>query len=684
MVGAGVARGRARAGGDRVRGRGFLPEIQGLRGVAILLVMVYHVWFLRVSGGVDVFYVISGLLITGSLVRSLERNGRLDLVGYVARLVKRLFPVALLVLVAVLVATPLLLPSARWAETVQEAIASALYFENWQLAANSVDYLASRNAASPVQHYWSLGVQGQFYLLWPVLLGLAVVLGSWGRKRVRGSALTVLGVVLAASLIWSIVETARNQPLAYFDTFTRLWEFAIGGIVGLLLPKLALPGWLRVALGWLGIVGLAVCGLLIQGSSSFPGYAALLPTLAAAAVIVAGTTGSRAGVDRFLNTRAMQYLGDLSYSLYLWHWPLLIFYLVVTGRSSADLPGGVGILLAAVGLAAATKWLVEDRVPGPAPGRRGRLRAYAVGAAWMVPVLIGSIGFSSYLTSQEQALAAAPVNVQAYPGPTVLADPAGVRVDRGVPVRPDPLVAAEDKPIVLKDACAQGLESADVITCEYGELRAPAKTVAVVGGSHTEHWMPALLKVAEQKSWKLVTMLKRGCLLSTDPQMVNGAEYLSCAQWNDNVLATLDRLRPDGVFTLSTSTREGSETLPAGNLEQWAELDRMGIGVLAVRDTPRFTEDVPECVGEAPAPEAPECGRPRAETIADRSPTETLADPPRNVVFLDMNEYFCPDERCPAVIGNVLVYRDADHITATYARLLGPMLAEQITERVGH
>src|ERR1044071_1152876 len=243
------------------KGRAFRPELQGLRALAVLLVVTYHVWLDRVSGGVDVFFVISGFLLTGQLTRAVTK-GRVEFRPLWGRMIKRLFPAALTVLVAVMVVSVFVLPEPRWFQTIREVVAAALYVENWQLAADSVDYFAQNNGKSVVQHFWSLSIQGQLFLTWPLLIvGIGLAARRFG-GGFRTWVAATLGVVGVASLTYSVVLTAQNQPLAYFHTLTRVWEFVLGGLLALVVDAIVLPRVARGVLGWLGVVGLVSCGLV--------------------------------------------------------------------------------------------------------------------------------------------------------------------------------------------------------------------------------------------------------------------------------------------------------------------------------------------------------------------------------------------------------------------------------------
>ncbi|GAB3457029.1 acyltransferase family protein [Streptomonospora sediminis] len=677
--------------GDRpapAAGSGYRPEIQGLRAVAVLLVAIYHIWLSRVSGGVDVFLLLTGFLITGSLLRTAERRGRIDFAAFWTRLAKRLFPASAVALAGILVASYLFLPSTVWRDTISGVIASALYFENWNLALNSVDYLAQNSTAGPVQHFWSLAVQGQFYLLWPVVITAAALLARAAGRPLRRVAGVVLTLVFAASLAYSVFMTGANQPWAYFDTGARLWELALGGLLVLALPHIRLYRWLRVLLGWAGLAALVGCGLLMQVSTLFPGYIALWPTLAAAAVVVAGTTNSAVGADRLLNWRPMGYIGDHAYALYLWHWPVLVCYLAVTDRTQPSLTGGCLILAVSMVLAVATRWIAENGVDAFTRARPGKLWSLSVGAAFIVPVLAAAGVWSGYLAEQQRQQELAAAQTTNYPGAAAIDSSAAAAspkpAQNPVPINPDPANAAEDVPATYADGCNQEIRGSEVLTCTYGPDDYE-HTIALVGASHAAHWFPALQELAHEKRWRIVNMIKGSCLFTGTEQMRDGKVYNSCMEWNAGVMAELQELHPDAVFTNATRTNLDPESglvgevVVDGYVQRWRELDAMGIDVIAVRDTPRLDFNAPECLAEG-APD--ECIGQRSHSMARVSPLKLLRNAPGqvpgNVTFLDFTDQLCQGNECPTVIGNILVYWDSAHITTTYMRSLAPTLKTRI------
>jgi peptidoglycan/LPS O-acetylase OafA/YrhL len=660
---------------------GFRPELQGLRAFAVLLVAVYHIWFGRVSGGVDVFLFLTGFLITGSLLRAVERDGRIRPVTFLARLARRLFPTAAVVLLAVLLMGWLLLPETRRYDVVSQTVASGLYFENWALAVDTVDYLARDNPQSPLQHFWSLSIQGQFYLVWLALIALAAFAARRVNVRPRLAVFTACAVVFASSLAYSVITTAERQAWAYFDTGARLWEFALGGMLAIALPLLRLPVPLRVALGWTGLAALLACGAVLEVSTLFPGWIALWPTGAALLVIVAGTTGSRWGTDRLLTWRPLTAIGDHSYSLYLWHWPVLVAYLYIAGRSSATVLGGLLVLALSFGLAYVTKRFVEDRTaPRTAHSRRWSV---AIAAAFLAPVVATAGAAQAQLVDQQERLEAqiaeALADGDAYPGAAVLDDPAlAASLPGGVPVIPPLHAVEEDKPVIYDepDSCDGARRR-----CEHGDP-AGGRTVALVGASRVAHYFPAFQQAALDNGWRLLVYSKSSCQFTSAPgsEEPDGEFDPACADWNAWALGELERERPDLVVTLSDRAHTDDERAYQGFVDQWRQLDAWGIPVLALRDLPRFADPVPECVARIGADACVFDAEPSHDPT---DPSAALENVPGNVGFADLTPYVCPDERCPATIGNILVYRDTSHLTNAYAATLAPVVERTVLDATG-
>jgi peptidoglycan/LPS O-acetylase OafA/YrhL len=658
--------------------RQYRPELQGLRAVAALLVAVYHIWIGRVSGGVDVFFVVSGFLITGLLLRQVENYGQVQFFTFAGSLAKRLLPAAMTVILATIIASVLWLPTTLWIDTIKSAAASAAYVQNWYLALNAVDYLGAAKSASPFQHFWALSAQGQFYLLWAVLIAGVAMLTRVTRITLRQTLLGALAAVFASSLAYSILTTATNQSFAYFDTFTRVWEFTLGGLLAMLLPLIRLGRITRVLLGWVGLLAILSCGLVLQVSSVFPGYAALWPTLGAAFVIVAGTTGSRFGVDRLMASKPITALGDISYSLYLWHWPVLLFFLALRDTAAPTLLEGLGLLGISVALAWLTTRMVENPIRFSAAITAQPVRVIALAFACVAPVVL-ALGMWSHYTLAERERAGLVVdwNDPNYPGALALRDDFEYLGDDKVPVHPGPFSIKGDLPVSYEDGCHQSRADPELRACVYGNPDG-RYSIALIGDSHAAQWLPALMHLAELHDWSIVSMTKAACWFNLDVRDPHADHSDACVAWNRQAMKWLEQQRPNIVITIGTVTdKHSGETVPPGFVERWKKLDEHGIRVLAIRDNPRHEFDPAICV-DVHGPEAIRCQTPRSEILGGHNPLEQLPDLPGNVFPIDLSDYFCDARNCFPVAGNVLIYRDQHHISRAYAISLALPLIEEI------
>ncbi|MFD1032089.1 acyltransferase family protein [Metaplanococcus flavidus] len=667
----------------------FRPELEGIRAVAAVLVAVYHIWIGSVSGGVDVFFIVSGYLITTSLLSRIEREGRINFTENLLGLAKRLFPLAFTVLLVSSVLSILLLPQAVWKETISELFASMFYFQNWQLANNTVDYLAQNNQASPFQHFWALSIQGQFYITWPIVITLVYLIAKKVLKTpIRKTLLISLILIFCASISYSIYITEVNQPWAYFDTFARAWEFSLGGILALLISYIVLKKSVSFILGWLGLAVIVFTGILLPVSNVFPGYVALLPTTGVMLVIISAENGSRFGVQKFLSSKPLLYFGSISYGFYLWHWPLLIFYYAYFDTDTISTPAGLAVLLITFVLSVVTIKLVEGPIRTiNVKQSKGRLGKILV--ALTAPVILVGISWgmyvqasldSGYATENYSESLSVPDNPQDDPvTETIIEDYPGARsishnikpADGKEPI-PTPLQAKEENPIFYenKDCYARGDDST-VTKCSFGVTENPSYTIALVGGSHSGHWFPALREMSERLGLRIDVYNKDACRFTRDD--FDGLLTEACMEWNDKLVEVLKEDLPDLIFT--TANVNIGNKVPSGYLEIWREFEGI-TEIFAIRDNPRMKEEPPTCLEEHPD----KCSVPRDKALAEVVPWENTENVPENVTFADMSEYFCDEETCYPVIGNVMVYRDLHHLTTLYSKTMGPALEEHITE----
>ncbi|WP_372699792.1 acyltransferase family protein [Arthrobacter sp. JSM 101049] len=672
--------------------RGFRPDIQGLRALAVTLVVVYHLWPHGLTGGfagVDVFFVISGFLITSHLMKAPPRTGA-DFAAFWARRIRRLLPAAFVVLAATAVAVRILAPETQWKDAGWQIVSAAFYVQNWALAATSVDYLAADDAASPVQHFWSLSVEEQFYLLWPLIIGVA----AWMAAR-RATELTkvvrwaILGVVVL-SLAFSVYFTAANPGPAYFVTPTRMWELALGGLAAVIAAPTGFWGrrTTRAVLSWLGIAGIVWTGLSYTGSTPFPSYQALLP-VAATALILWAKPESGLSPAPILGLRPVQYLGDISYSVYLWHWPIIALLPLASG--SLGPLDKAAILVLSVVLAGVTKTLVEDKF------RFTRIikqvgAAYRFAAAGMVVLLVigGAIVFESNLRADAAAESAAAAEANAGPCFGARAAAKGFSEcppDNAGPMIPEPALAKDDKSAAYADGCWSNQPFKDHPVCTYGD--GPTK-VALVGNSHAGHWLPALRKIAEEKGWTITTYLVSRCNPSDARQQFDtAAKAENCYRYGQWVLDQTAHGQFDRIITserqsvplLGKSWAETEKPAAEGYASYLKKWTAGGTPVTVIRDVPypgNEISNIPDCLAENPDNQAACSGTPQEWKWMDPLARAGKEMDSPMVDVVDMERYFCIDGTCPAVIGGVVAYFDGSHITATYARTLAAPLGREL------
>ncbi|WP_233703169.1 acyltransferase family protein [Janibacter endophyticus] len=670
--------------------RGFRKDIQGLRAVAVTLVVVFHVWPDLLTGGyvgVDVFFVISGYLITSHLLAKPPR-GVADLGAFWARRIHRLLPAALTVLVVTAVATRLLAPSTQWAGTAKEIIASALYVQNWMLASSSVDYLAEGEAPSPVQHYWSLSIEEQFYLLWPLLMLAAFFVADRYRRRSTSVVRAVIGGMVVVSLAISVWQTIASPASAYFITPTRMWELAVGGLVATVgsLSATSRGRGLAALVAWAGLAAILVAGTTYTGETPFPGYTALLPVLGTAAVIWAGTQ-SGASPTGLLRARPVQWLGDVSYSVYLWHWPLIVLLPHASGGSLGILDQ-VTIIAVTLVLAGLTKTYIEDRYRHPRPGAHLR-RSYAAAAAGMAVIAaLGSaqIAESTYRTEQASAeLANALEGSDPCLGAGALhRGPRECPTDPTAELVPSVDLAAADRSDAYPDGCWTNQPFTARVTCTYGD---GPRRVALVGNSHAGHWLPALQILAEKNDWTITTFLVSRCTASDARQRFDTAEMSqNCYDYGQWVQ---EQTSGDAFDLVITSERQSVPVLGqtmattgpkavAGYVTYLRDWAAGGTNILAIKDPTFPGVDVPDCLAENPDDHSA-CSAPREDWLIDDPLVAAVekVDLP-NVTSVSFDDLVCEPKTCRGANGGVISYFDNSHLSATYVTTMAPYMDKPI------
>jgi peptidoglycan/LPS O-acetylase OafA/YrhL len=712
----------ARPAAVRMPPDSFRPDLEGLRGVAILLVLLFHADLLGVTGGfigVDVFFVLSGFLITGLLLRERERSGRISLRDFYARRARRILPAAAVVLVATLAAAWFVLAPLDLVSLAGDAVAVALSVGNIHFAINATDYFAAEAPPSPLLHYWSLGVEEQFYLIWPALLIAAMRFG-----RPRTSAAVALAIVTVVSCLAAVVLTGPAQAWAFFSLGTRAWQLALGGLLAALAVPLArLPRKALAPVGWFGLAGIVAAAFLYDSSMAYPGVAALLPALGAAAVVAAGE--GRLSVGRLLATRPLRFLGRISYSLYLVHWPLFVLpaaALAIGETLSLEVRLGLTVVAIVLGWAS-YRWVEE-------PIHRGRWLAMpsgrtlrAAGVAIVICVVaslnlglaaeaqVGSDGpgmaaaagngpdaepsdegppiiLGDDATLPPQATASAPLpaspsaslsaagSVGPAPVPTPAPRPGGA-FSLPAGVRPALASAAADEDRPTRDACVSAQISVVPRGCVYGDPKGRT-TVVLTGDSHAAHWFPAVDRIARASGWRLVVFIKLSCRpmdMATYSYWLR-REYTECPIWQKALAKRIQQLKPSLVIVGSVGDGDNARAVDPDPVHQGQAMARTlktwRSRVAVIVDTPLPHFNVPSCLSGHRA-DVRACEKPRSIALGvNHGVVERTAASLAGATLVDLTPWVCPWATCPVVLDGMIVYRDTHHLTATFAASLAP------------
>ncbi|WEK62708.1 MAG: acyltransferase family protein [Candidatus Microbacterium colombiense] len=668
---------------------GFRTDVQGLRAVAVGLVVVYHAGVPFVTGGyvgVDVFFVISGFLISTHLLQSLERDGRVKFGEFYARRIRRILPASLTVAVLTAVAAIVFYPPLALERVLRDGLATILYVPNIWFAIQNTDYLADQSP-SPFQHYWSLGVEEQFYLLWPLLLFLLFLLVG------RRPRLVLAGIVVlaTASLIAGAVLTPIDQPSAFFLLPTRAWELLIGAIVGAaLLQGIRAPQWMAAVGGWIGLSMIVGSALLFDDGTAFPGLAATVPTIGTALVIYFGATSTGSGLDRLLSLRPMQFIGLISYSLYLVHWPLLVVPQAAVGEQE-PLRLWIKIVLGIV-LAVPLAWLLHRFVENPlrAPKilteRRPRVTLLTALGVTIVLVIASNVAVqasSARITGTGGEASAAASYPQSPPAATDF-------VPRNMtPALPD---VADDLAPLFTDGCQFDVKTEGVQDCEYGDADG-SSTIALFGDSHSAQWFPAVDDfVSAQGDVSLRTYTKSSCSAADVTVLVKSVPYESCDRWRAQVVERLVADPPDLViisnyahYVLAESP-DGTDRLALwedGLTETVERLRSAGSEVLLIADSPRLRSEPATCAS-MDVTDVSGCGVERSWAIDDElASVERSVAAATGATHVDFTDFICDADVCPVIIDDMFVYRDVNHMTSTFVSYLAPALAPTIASLLG-
>lgn len=683
--------------------RVFRKDLQALRALAVIAVVVYHLWPGILPGGfvgVDIFFVISGFLITGHIFKEIQAEKKFSFRNFYARRAKRILPPAYVTIVFSILGALVFLPPNLWAETTRQGIGSIIYLQNIALATNSVDYLAQDSSATVFQHFWSLSVEEQFYIILPlVLVGTALLARKFDRSA-RVLSLIALGAGLVVSFWHAELLLASADPSAYFLLSTRFWELGAGSFLAIALgatsrrqlsdaSRLLLRKILLIA-GWAGLV----TSILVTSTSHFPGSGALLPVLATVAVIWARepyVSGPLAGIP---SSPPMQYVGNISYSLYLTHWPLVI----LVPYALPSWPGwarALLVLVLAVGSAAALHRYVEQPLQQVRVSRSNALRILSIAlAASVLAVPVAAIP-RGWMERSEQKLAVAEqelisdkfdvLGAQAILGSEYVDFSASPKV-----VIPAVSKVRSILPSGADGRCKSPISADYTPTCKFrptGTPRdgRPGRVIALVGDSHMEQYLPAFEDLASLYNLEIRTYFHSSCPFSTGQRVSDVKRGGACAAANKQTLQALsDQTDLDMIITSNRTDMAWSKDAPdpaTGFAQKWASLkaSHPNVPLVVIEDNPMMLPDdgTTTCVAENPTnPDV--CSLPY-DQVKPNDYQLSAAEGNADVHLVRTKEWFCPDNTCPAVIGNVLVYRDQQHLSTLYAQSLAPRIWDEIS-----
>ncbi|MEU5719074.1 acyltransferase family protein [Streptomyces sp. NPDC020403] len=669
-------------------------DIQGLRAVAVSLVALSHAGVTQVAGGyigVDVFFVISGFLITALMLREHAKEGRIGLGRFYARRALRLLPASTLVVMATLAGSWLFLGPLRFADYAKDAIASAWYVVNFRLAETGTDYFNTDVPPSPFQHFWSLAVEEQFYLIWPILL--IVALKVFRRRVLLGIPLFVLA---AASFAVNLHLTETSPAWAYFGSQGRIWELAVGALLALAAHRLhEIPQAIAAVLSWAGLAAIAYGAVVFDDSTVFPGYNAVVPVIGAAAVLACGSAGGRYGAGALLSLRPAVWVGGISYAWYLWHWPLI---LLVPAAAGFGEHGRLRLAAALCGIPLA--WLTLRLVENPM--RFHRALKTRTGRGLTVGLSLSAVAALAAVVAAQfpPGLASGSAHQDTRETLDGASDPQaaltrllGERIDK-LPSNLSPSMhdVAYKRTAVVTDDCA--LTTFDVVQtqpCLYGDTKGE-HSVVLFGDSHIAQWFPAMDAIAKKYHWRLYVFTKNSCKVSQITIEGNpGQPYATCDTWRDVSIEKIRKMQPELVITSSSQSAklwgdgDIAEVWGKGQAETYRMLQQGRTRVLTLLDSPWPKSNAVDCAVAHPDDLAA-CARDRSE--ADRNPAVTkailAAAEAQHVATIDPYDWICaPSGNCPIVVGNTMVYRDYGHLADAYVEALTPLVEDRLLNLFG-
>lgn len=666
----------------------FRREIEGLRVLCIVLIMTYHIWVGKVSGGIDIFLVLTGYFAMVSLQQQIERQRTFSIHQIILRSITSLWPPALAVAMMTVVLMYMFYPMSQWSTVLQHMLASVLYVENWHLIKEATNYLAFDGSASPFQHYWSIAIQFQYTLIMPFIVGIVLYVSHLGRWPFRKVLTVILTVAMAISFAYATYLVGVKPEEAYFHFGARIWELLVGAIAAMLVPVIRLTKEASSVFSWIGIWLVIATGVLVPETWLFPSAGALMPVFGALLFIL-GSHRHTSVIKSVFSSDILVWLSQYVYGMFLIHWPLLITYQLLWETTDVPIIHGIIIMLISFLLSMLLRFVISEGFVNWIKTLSTRA-LYATLIFLLSVTVCTNVAFSQYvehvkegekeivdaleeivIEEVEEEVAPTPVYAD-YPGAQALTHE-HIFANEGVPLIPSLLHVRSDVPSISKDQTCNS-KTGKVVKCTFGSTAPDAQSIALIGGSHSGHWFPALEALAEELNFSITTYIHDGCRFTNDD--FDGQMTKACLDWNGNVIADLKSSTPSLVFT--TATLNKHPQIPDGYLAQWRALEGVTT-IFAVTDNPRMAMDIPTCL-DRNRDNVAACHMAKEDVLPADLPWHTTPNIPDNVIFTNMSDAFCDETTCYSVAGNMILYRDDNHITATYARTIAPYLRAPLEE----
>lgn len=652
-------------------------DIQGLRAICMAQVLIYHAWNIGSPIGVDSFIMISAFLMTSSFVRRAEAGRTPFFIERWANTFKRLLPPLIIVVFATVWASLRFLPQSRWPEIFDQAKASLTYTQNWRLIDVSTDYFAENSAlSSPLQHLWSMSMQGQIFLLWPVIMGLCVLVAKLCHVAVRNVIFTAFALLTVFSLVWLLVW-APNDGSIYFYTRARLWEFSLGSTLAAAAPWFRIKGLSARMLSWIGVMVLLLFCLVSIGE--YPGPMAAIPMLAVSTVLLFPSGDHPHGASRFLSFKPLAGIGNISYSVYLIHWPIFIIYLNIIDQESLTLADGTALILLSLLVAWGVTKLVDDPLrlwPWANAATSNKIAtavlAFTIG---IVPITL----WDRKVIADDQS-ASNVLDPVEHPGALALAQATSQNYTEDPVPNPESSWTA-DLPDPCGDEVPDEFSTANLGYCtQVGDENKASVRILSVGSSKLSQFTPAFEQIAQSNNWFIRHSHHSACTWSLDDSVGP-----ACRARNTAALEYIDEFQPDYVILQTTlTTAESPDEAPIPGVEELIqEITAKGIPVIGIRDTIRKSDSILECSLEHPSTSIlGGCFLFRPDYQPDENPANTFNSIP-GFAPIDLTDQLCIGDLCPTIIGNTYVYVDTMHISNEYVVSLAPVLESRLKEAMG-